>query len=81
MDAELLRPYIDWYKANFVSIFKNHEGYKWESIQTFQSSYTPDKKNYPAIIKSSFRKSKNLLNSGKVFSLGMMLGIINFSLE
>lgn len=80
MDAELLRPYLDWYKANFASIFAKHEGYKWESVQTFQSAYLPDKANYPVILKDGFKRSENLLNSRSVFSLGMMLDIIKFSL-
>ena len=79
MDAELLRPYLDWYKANFASIFAKHEDYKWESIQTFQSSYLPDKANYPAILKEGFKRSENLLNSHSGFSLGMMLDIVKFS--
>ena len=80
MDSESLRPYLDWYKANFASIFAKHEAYKWESVQTFQTSYLPDKEHYPAILKESFRKSANLLNSRSVFSLGMMLDISRFSL-
>ena len=79
MDAELLRPYLDWYKANFASIFAKHEDYKWESIQTFQSAYLPDKANYPTILKEGFKRSENLLNSRSVFSLGMMLDITKFS--
>ena len=79
MDAELLRPYLDWYKANFASIFVKHEDYKWESIQTFQSAYLPDKANYPTILKEGFKRSENLLNSRSVFSLGMMLDITKFS--
>lgn len=79
MDAETLRPYIDWYKANFTGIFTKHEGYKWESIQTFQSTYLPDKENYPSVLKDGFRKSANLLNSRSVFSLGMLLDITRFS--
>ena len=79
MDSEGLREQIDWYKANFASIFAKHESYKWVSIQTFQSSYLPDKDNYPSILKECFRKSENLLNSRSVFSLGMMLDITRFS--
>jgi len=79
MDAEILRPYLDWYKANFASIFAKHEDYKWESIQTFQSAYLPDKANYPVILKEGFKRSENLLNSRSVFSLGMMLDIVKFS--
>lgn len=79
MDAEALREQIDWYKANFASIFAKHESYKWVSIQTFQSSYLPERDNYPSILKESFRKSENLLNSRSVFSLGMMLDITRFS--
>jgi len=79
MDAEVLREKIDWYKVNFASIFAKHESYKWVSIQTFQSSYLPQKNNYLSILKESFRKSKNLLNSRSVFSLGMMLNITRFS--
>ena len=79
MDAEALRPYLDWYKANFASIFAKHEDYKWESIQTFQSAYLPDKANYPTILKEGFKRSENLLNSRSVFSLGMMLDITKFS--
>lgn len=79
MDSEALRPYLDWYKSNFAGIFAKHEDYKWESIQTFQSSYHPDKENYPSILKESFRKSANLLNSRSVYSLGMMLDITRFS--
>lgn len=79
MDAELLRPYLDWYKANFASIFAKHEDYKWESVQTFQEAYLPDKANYPSILKESFKRSENLLNSRSVFSLGMMLDITKYS--
>ena len=79
MDSELLRYQIDWYKANFASIFAKHESYKWVSVQTFQLSYLPEKENYPSILKECFRKSDNLLNSGHVFSLGMMLDITRFS--
>ena len=79
MDSEALRPYLDWYKSNFAGIFAKHEDYKWESIQTFQSSYHPDKEDYPSILKESFRKSANLLNSRSVYSLGMMLDITRFS--
>lgn len=79
MDSEQLREYIDWYKANFSSIFAKHEEYKWESVQTFQTTYLPNKKDYPTILKDSFRKSANLLNSRSVFSLGMMLDIVKFS--
>ena len=79
MDSEALRPYIDWYKAHFATIF-DREGYKWESIQTFQS-YSADKNEYYSILKDAFKKSKNLLNSRSVFSLGMMLDIVNFSKE
>ena len=79
MDAEALREYLDWYKANFASIFAKHEGYKWESVQTFQTTYSPDKANYPGILKESFKRTGNLLNSRSVFSLGMMLDITKFS--
>ena len=79
MDSEQLRDYIDWYKANFSSIFAKYEEYKWESVQTFQTTYMSDKKDYPTILKDSFRKSANLLNSRSVFSLGMMLEIVKFS--
>lgn len=81
MDSEALREYLDWYKANFANIFAKHEDYKWESVQIFQSSYHPDKANYPEILKTCFRRSENLLNSKSVFSLGMMLDITRFSLE
>lgn len=81
MDAETLRPYLDWYKANFANIFAKHEDYKWESVQVFQSTYRPDKANYPEILKDSFRRSQNLLNSQSVFSLGMLLDITRFSQE
>lgn len=81
MDAEALRDYLDWYKANFASIFAKHEDYKWESVQTFQSAYLPDKANYPIILKEGFKRSENLLNSRSVYSLGMMLDITRFSLE
>ena len=81
MDAETLRDYLDWYKANFANIFAKHEDYKWESVQVFQSAYKPDKANYPEILKECFRRSENLLNSQSVFSLGMMLDITRFSLE
>ena len=79
MDAEALREQLDWYKANFASIFAKHESYKWVSIQTFQSSYLPEKENYPTILKESFRKSANLLKSRSAFSLDMMLNISRFS--
>ena len=79
MDLEALRPYIDWYKAHFATIF-DREGYKWESIQTFQS-YSADKTEYYSILKEAFKKSKNLLNSRSVFSLGMMLDIVTYSKE
>ncbi len=80
MDSEALREYLDWYKANFANIFAKHEDYKWESVQIFQSSYHPDKANYPEILKTCFRRSENLLNSKSVYSLGMMLDISRFSL-
>ena len=75
MDAETLRPFLDWYKTNFASIFAKHEGYKWESVQTFQQAYSPVKDDYPSILKESFSKTSNLLNSQYSFSLGMMLDI------
>ena len=58
MDSEALRPYIDWYKAHFATIF-DREGYKWESIQTFQS-YSAAKNEYYSVLKEAFKKSKNL---------------------
>ena len=79
MDSEALRPYIDWYKAHFATIF-DREGYKWESIQTFQS-YSAAKNEYYPVLKEAFKKSKNLLNSRSVFSLGMMLDIVTYSKE
>ena len=81
MDSEILRPYLDWYKTNFASIFAKHEDYKWESVQVFQSTYRPNKANYPEILKDCFRRSENLLNSQSVYSLGMMLDITRFSQE
>lgn len=80
METTILRPYIDWYKANFAIIF-DREGYKWRSIQKFQSSYSANKSDYPNILKNAFSKSENLLNSQSTFSLGMMLDITRFSLE
>lgn len=77
MDSESLRPYIDWYKSNFSSIFERLEGYKWRSVQTFQKLYSPDKIKYSKTLKDCFSKSKNLLNSQSVFSLGMLQIITN----
>ena len=80
MDTSILRPYIDWYKANFSIIFER-EGYKWRSVETFQSMYSAIKSDYPDILKSAFSKSKNLLNSQSTFSLGMLLDITRYSIE
>ena len=79
MDAEVLRDYLDWYKVNFSSIFTKHEDYKWESVQHFQSTYKPDKGNFPEVLKEGFKRSVNLLNSQYTYSLGMMLDITKFS--
>ena len=81
MDAEAIRPYLDWYKTNFANIFARHEDYKWESVQVFQSAYKPEKNNYPETLKECFLRSRNLLNSKGVFSLGMVQVITKFSRE
>ncbi|MCA0365702.1 MAG: DUF3883 domain-containing protein [Bacteroidetes bacterium] len=71
MNYQLLKHYIEEYKNNFAAI-SNKEINKWQAVKHFQDNWDIDSPNFSQMLKISLEKTKNLLNAGSYYPLGMI---------
>jgi len=65
---------ISDYKQNFKQIH-NEEIYKWKAVKCFQDNWDENAVDFPAMLKRSLDKAKNLLVSNNFFPKAMICEI------
>ena len=70
--AQILAPYIAWYKKWWKYMVK-HEGYKWNATEQFQKVYNINAENLAENLKKALSLEGNLLSGHMNFSKDMLL--------
>lgn len=76
--SEKLKPYIDWYKANWAELHPL-EAYKWRAVKHFQTYFDIEAEDIAANLKESFRKEGNLLSGPMYMPLNMLVKNAKYS--
>lgn len=79
--AAKLKPYIEWYKAQWEKLQKL-EDYKWDALDQFQKNFDIEADDFAAMLNRSFANGLNLLASGSFYNpLGGIKRIAKFAPE
>jgi len=72
MNRQILNHFINEYKLNFDRV-NQEEIYKWEAVKCYKDNWNLDAENFYEMLSSSFRMTKNLMDSGQYFPLRMLV--------
>lgn len=70
--AEKLKPYIDWYKANWAELHPLEE-YKWRAVKHLQKHFDIDAEEIALNLKESFGEAGYLLSGPMYMPLNMLI--------
>lgn len=72
MNQQLIKTYLNSYKANFSSI-STQELYKWKAVKQFQDHWDIEAEDFYGMLETSLSKVKNLMESSNYYPKRMIL--------